>query len=73
MEAEEQGHGIIMGVTDLLILGPFYYIAIICQPKHFRHQCIKKSHIAILFFTPSYDCGLYYVPFFPKTIMSQRD
>ena len=26
MEAEEQGRGIIMGVTRLLLLGPFMYL-----------------------------------------------
>ena len=33
LELEEEGHGIIMGVTRLLLLGPFYYIAINGQPK----------------------------------------
>ena len=28
LEAEGQGRGIIMGVTRLLLLGPFYYIAL---------------------------------------------
>ena len=30
--------GLIMGVTHLLLLEPFYYIAIICHPKHFYRQ-----------------------------------
>ena len=28
LEPEDQGCGIIMGVTRLLLLGPFYYIAL---------------------------------------------
>ena len=38
LEPEGQGRGIIMGVTRLLLLGPFYYIHVICQPKHFHRQ-----------------------------------
>jgi hypothetical protein len=30
LKAEEQGHGIIIGVTRLLLLGPFYYKALYC-------------------------------------------
>ena len=41
LEAEGQGRGlIIMGVTRLLLLGPFYYKSIIC-PLKYRDQLSK--------------------------------
>ena len=56
LEPVGQGRGIIMGVTRLLLLGPFYYIAIICQPKHFHLQFSSYQHVRMrLFLEPL--CG----------------
>ena len=40
LEAEEQGRGIIMGVTHLLLLGPFYSIQTNFM-YYFAHDCIS--------------------------------
>ena len=50
LELEGQGCGIIMGVTCLLLLGLFNYIAINAQPKQIYWQCIwlKKQMLFLL-------------------------
>ena len=51
LEAEGQGCGIIMGVTHLLLLGPFYYIALYWGVyKSFLNQTLdfKKGKMVLL-------------------------
>ena len=46
LEAEEQVHGIIMGVTCLFLLGPFYYIALIFTGvyRNMNHTVFSIKH-----------------------------
>ena len=39
LELAGQGHGIIMGVTRLLLLGPFYYIALYWVVQNYETHC----------------------------------
>ena len=41
LEAEGQGHGIIIGVTRLLLLWPFYYIAPYWGLQNYETHCIN--------------------------------
>ena len=43
LQPEGQGCGIIMGVTSLLLLGPFYYIALYWGLKNYETHCTVWS------------------------------
>ena len=45
LQPEEQGCGIIMEVTLLLLIGPFYYIALYWGYKIMKHTVHKPNHM----------------------------